>query len=106
MPDSPASESLACDTSQFVRERKTGPKISIFLALPNSDLGCEAPFSKLSWETLQNFVSEMFSFFHVEDNGNMLTHFKDKFLTLHNLHFITAHSSLITAQMGSVTPLL
>ena len=30
---------------------------------------------------------------------------KDQFLTLPNLGFITAHSSLITAQMGSVTPL-
>ena len=27
-----------------------------------------------------------------------------QFLTLPNLDFITAHSSLITAQMGSVTP--
>ena len=36
---------------------------------------------------------------------NMLTHFEDEFLILPNLDFITAHSSLITAQMGSVTPL-
>ena len=35
----------------------------------------------------------------------MLTHFEDEFLTLPNLDFITAQSSLITAQMGSVTPL-
>ena len=35
---------------------------------------------------------------------NMLTHFQDSFLTLPNLDFITAHSSLITAQMCSVFP--
>ena len=49
----------------------------------------------------------MFVFFHVEDNGILVeyAHFQHQFLTLHNLDFITAHSSLITAQMGSVTPL-
>ena len=36
---------------------------------------------------------------------NMLTHFEDEFFTLPNLDFITAHSSFITAQMGSVIPL-
>ena len=33
---------------------------------------------------------------------DMITQFEDQFLTLPNLDFITAHSSLITAQMGSV----
>ena len=45
----------------------------------------------------------MLLFFHVEDNGEYA--YSDQFLTLHNLDFITAHSSFITAQMGSVTPL-
>ena len=36
---------------------------------------------------------------------NMLTDFEDEFLTLPSFDFITAQSSLITAQMGSVTPL-
>ena len=35
---------------------------------------------------------------------NVLTHFEDEFLTLPNLDFITAHSSLITAQMAVLPP--
>ena len=55
------------------------------------------------------YLSEMFLFFHVEDNGILFehaySHFEDEFLTLPNFDFITAHSSFITAQMGGVTPL-
>ena len=42
-------------------------------------------------------------FFHVEDNG-ILVEYVSFFLTLPNFDFITAQSSLITAQMDSVTP--
>ena len=46
-------------------------------------------------------------YIHMEDNGYWLNMpiliVKDEFLTLPNLDFITAHSSLITAQIGSVT---
>ena len=55
-----------------------------------------------------SFLSEMFLFFHVDDNG-ILVEYAYSFLrlifTLPNLDFITAHFSLITAQMCSVTPL-
>ena len=57
---------------------------------------------------LHFLLSEMFLFLHVENNG-MLVEYAYLFLilivTLPNLDFITTHSSLITAQMGSVTPL-
>ena len=51
-------------------------------------------------------VSEFY--FHVEDNGILVEYaysFLRLTLTLPNFDFITAQSSLITAQMGSVTPL-
>ena len=48
------------------------------------------------------FLSEIFSFFHVEDNG-ILVEYTYSFWRL--IFFNTAHSSLITAQMGSVPPL-
>ena len=47
-------------------------------------------------------------FFHVEDNGILVEYaysFLRLILTLPNLGFITAHLSLITAKMCSVTPL-
>ena len=46
-------------------------------------------------------LSEMF------DNGILVKYAYSclKIITMSNLGFITAHSSLITAQMGSVTPL-
>ena len=49
------------------------------------------------------------SYFHVEDNGILVEYaysFLRLTLTLPNFDFITAQASLITAQMGSVTPLL
>ena len=64
----------------------------------NSDPGCEAPLPDVPARNVHFF------FFHAEDNEywlNMLT----QFVTLPNLDLITAHSSLITAQMCSVTPL-
>ena len=51
----------------------------------------------------------MFLFFHVADNDILVEYaysfLRLIFLTLPNLDFITAHSSLITAKMCSVTPL-
>jgi len=46
----------------------------------------------------------MFLFFHVEDNGILVEYAYSFFLTLPNLDFITAHFSLITGKMCSVTP--
>ena len=37
---------------------------------------------------------------------NVLTHFEDEFLTLPNLDFITAHSTLITAHGQYYPPIL
>ena len=55
------------------------------------------------------FLSKMFLFFHVEDNG-ILVEYAYSFLrlifnTAQLMHFITAHSSLTPAKMCSVTPL-
>ena len=38
------------------------------------------------------------------DNGILVEHFEDEFLTLPNLDFIPAHSSFITAQMAVLPP--
>ena len=51
------------------------------------------------------FHQKCFLFFHVEDNGILVECTYSLILTLPNLAFITAHSSFVTAQMGSVTPL-
>ena len=57
---------------------------------------------------LLDFSDCRFSVFHVEDNGILVEYAYSLLrliLTLPNLDFITAHSSFITAQMCSVTPL-
>ena len=85
------------------RECLAGPKI---LTLPNSDPGCKASLPEVPAGNVKKFCTFFVRNVHVEDNGILFEYaysfFWDQFLTLPNLDIITAHSSLITAQMGSV----
>ena len=74
--------------------------VTSFFGIASKRVNPALPSVRFEW-LLFKYYSEMFLFFHADDT-RILVEYTYSFL---RLIFNTAHSSLITAQMGSVTPL-